>query len=165
MSLYRKFVFPILCAEATRLFGEQRSDVFSKASGRVLEVGVGLGASLPLYSHSVSEVIGLEYSDEMLHHTERELNRLRSEPTQPAIGQVGMADGTNWDEDLASLAALGEELAALIESLEDDDLARTIELPAELDCPDNGSLILACLDHEAHHRGMVQLLLRLRHLP
>lgn len=79
MSLYRKFVFPILCAEATRLFGEQRSEVFSQAAGRVLEVGVGLGASLPLYSHSVSEVIGLEYSDEMLHRTERELKRLQSE--------------------------------------------------------------------------------------
>lgn len=51
-----------------RLFGldSLRSSLVSRARGRVLEVGVGTGANLPLYLSGVSSVVGIDASAGML---------------------------------------------------------------------------------------------------
>lgn len=68
MSFYDKWIFPQLVdvamrnREATRY----RSLVVPKASGRVLEVGVGSGLNLPFYERSVDELYALDPSKELL---------------------------------------------------------------------------------------------------
>lgn len=48
-------------------FDALRRDLVGRASGRTLEVGVGTGLNLPLYSHDkVESVVGLDASGEML---------------------------------------------------------------------------------------------------
>ncbi|HIA03746.1 MAG TPA: class I SAM-dependent methyltransferase, partial [Myxococcales bacterium] len=65
MGFYDRFILPHLvnCACGGRAFARQRELVVPKASGRVIEIGLGSGLNLPLYSpQTVSEVVGLEPS-------------------------------------------------------------------------------------------------------
>ena len=68
MSFYDKWIFPRLVdiamrnREATRY----RSIIVPKASGRVLEIGVGSGLNLPFYGKSVEELYALDPSDELI---------------------------------------------------------------------------------------------------
>ena len=68
MSIYQRHVLPHLLHLAMRqkplLAFRQR--VIAAAEGRVLEIGIGSGLNLPLYGRSVSSVIGLEPSPELL---------------------------------------------------------------------------------------------------
>jgi len=78
---------------------------------------------------------------------------------QPGDGDVDL-----WDRYLSGLEDLGFEKSAFFRGLSDSDLDRKVTRPEHLGCPDAGSLILReNLDHEAQHRGMVQLLLKLRY--
>ena len=107
----------------------------------------------------------MSFADHLAHLVDCDrwlLNRLREEPTRPAIGQVGMADGTTWDDDLTALAVLGEERAELIARMSDDDIARPVDLPPQLDCADVGALVLrGILDHELNVRWSCSIQLRL----
>lgn len=49
-----------------RLLGHHRQWATEQASGRVLELAVGAGLNLPLYSPLVQHVLGIELSDQML---------------------------------------------------------------------------------------------------
>jgi ubiquinone/menaquinone biosynthesis C-methylase UbiE len=68
MSFYDKWIFPRLVdvamrnREATRY----RSVIVPKASGRVLEIGVGSGLNLPFYEESVERLYALDPSEELL---------------------------------------------------------------------------------------------------
>ncbi|PIE43459.1 MAG: SAM-dependent methyltransferase [Gammaproteobacteria bacterium] len=61
-AFYEKTIFPWVLKVADRAFRRQREEVLSRASGRVLEIGVGSGISLPFYSAGVSELVGIEPS-------------------------------------------------------------------------------------------------------
>jgi uncharacterized damage-inducible protein DinB len=108
----------------------------------------------------------LSLADHLAHLVECDrwlLELLRGGSLPPPTARAGGAAGRSWDLDLADLAALGEEKAAFFAGLCDKDLDRGVDAPPALECPDAGMLILrANLDHEIHHRGMVQLLFRLR---
>jgi len=68
MGLYRRFVLPRLinlamkdtAAEARRL------ELIPRATGAVLEVGIGSGLNLPFYSSAVTHVHGIDPSPELL---------------------------------------------------------------------------------------------------
>ncbi|PID42314.1 MAG: SAM-dependent methyltransferase [Proteobacteria bacterium] len=61
-QFYENKIFPWALKLADRAFRRQREEVLSRASGRVLEIGVGSGISLPFYSTAVSELVGIEPS-------------------------------------------------------------------------------------------------------
>jgi uncharacterized damage-inducible protein DinB len=76
----------------------------------------------------------------------------------------GEGDVKRWDDYLSELEKSGLEKAMFIRALSDGALDALVEKPEHLGRPDAGSLILrANLDHEVHHRGMIQLLLKLRY--
>lgn len=78
--------------------------------------------------------------------------------------QPGEGDPSRWDIYVSELEKLGVEKFSLLWGLSDTDLDRIVEKPENLGRPDVGSLVLReNLDHEIHHRGMIQLLLKLRY--
>ena len=65
MGFYDRYVMPrfINCACATKPIMKQREKVVPRASGTVLEIGIGTGLNLPYYDASkVKRVIGLDPS-------------------------------------------------------------------------------------------------------
>jgi len=68
MGLYRKFVLPHLIDLSMKNPGttQCRSEISPKATGRVLEIGVGSGRNFPFYSAGVSHVWGIVPSPELL---------------------------------------------------------------------------------------------------
>jgi ubiquinone/menaquinone biosynthesis C-methylase UbiE len=78
MKLYDRFVLPRLIDLAMRQqpILEYRRRLVPGATGRVLEIGVGSGLNLPLYPRTVSEVVGVDPSSELL-----DLARRRADET------------------------------------------------------------------------------------
>jgi ubiquinone/menaquinone biosynthesis C-methylase UbiE len=68
MSFYQRHVLPHLLHFAMRqnYLVPFRNRVIGAAEGRVLEVGIGSGLNFPLYGATVTSVIGLEPSPELL---------------------------------------------------------------------------------------------------
>jgi ubiquinone/menaquinone biosynthesis C-methylase UbiE len=68
MSLYQRHVLPCLLHLAMRQqqLVPLRKRVIGAAEGRVLEIGIGPGLNFPLYGPTVTSVIGLEPSPELL---------------------------------------------------------------------------------------------------
>lgn len=68
MSLYQRYVLPRLVHASMRQprFLPYRRRAVQAARGCVLEIGVGSGLNLPLYSQDVTHVIGLEPSATLL---------------------------------------------------------------------------------------------------
>lgn len=68
MGFYEDRVLPHLIHLAMReeMFLAYRRRVVSRAQGRVLEVGVGSGLNLPLYTDAVAHVVGLDPSPRLL---------------------------------------------------------------------------------------------------
>lgn len=60
MSFYSEHLFPPLLDWATRPFYRDRQRLIAQARGRVLELGAGSGANLPLYGPEAHEIHALE---------------------------------------------------------------------------------------------------------
>lgn len=73
MTFYRRHVLPCLLHLAMRqkLLLPFRRRVIGAAEGKVLEIGIGSGINLPLYSPPVRSVIGVEPSPELLRMARR----------------------------------------------------------------------------------------------
>ena len=69
MGFYHDHIVPHLVNLAMRnsRLSPYRERVISHAEGRVLEIGVGAGANLPLYSDRTSEVLGVEPHPRLLN--------------------------------------------------------------------------------------------------
>jgi ubiquinone/menaquinone biosynthesis C-methylase UbiE len=68
VGLYRKFVLPHLIDLSMKepALTQCRSEIIPRATGRVLEVGIGSGLNFPFYGAGVSYVWGLDPSAELL---------------------------------------------------------------------------------------------------
>ncbi len=75
MAFYSRHIFPHLLARASRHFDQERRDLLSRARGRVLELGVGGGASLGFYPPQVSDVVGIDISPVLLERAASEAER------------------------------------------------------------------------------------------
>ncbi len=73
MTLYDRWVLPKLIdlAMRQRTIARYRQGLVPQARGRVLEVGVGSGLNLALYADGVSEVIGIDPSEQLLEVAQR----------------------------------------------------------------------------------------------
>jgi len=102
LGFYRDRVFPLLCGWATGRFEKERDALLGVATGKVLEIGVGGGASFVHYASVADRVVGLEYSSAMLNKARSELQRLRAasrlrtsvELVQGSVTALGFADET-----------------------------------------------------------------------
>lgn len=66
MGWYEDHVFPHLLDWATRPLHRDRQQLLARASGRVLELGVGTGANLPMYTDAATEIHGIEPCEALL---------------------------------------------------------------------------------------------------
>lgn len=62
-GFYERRIFPWVLGIADRAFRQQRGEVLARATGRVLEIGIGTGTSLPFYTPAVTELVGIEPSE------------------------------------------------------------------------------------------------------
>src|ERR1700730_6940753 len=84
MGVYKRWILPRLLALAmrNRLLDDYRQQAIGAARGLVLEIGVGSGLNLPLYSWPVDRVCGIDLSPELL--------RLAYERTAGAVVPVSL---------------------------------------------------------------------------
>jgi len=76
-GVYARYLLPRLTdlTMSRKLLLPYRQRVIGDAAGRVLEIGIGSGLNLPLYSDAVEEVIGVDVSLKLLAMAERAAQR------------------------------------------------------------------------------------------
>ena len=96
MGLYRTLIVPHLVRLAMRKAAlvPYRRRLIARATGRVLEIGIGSGLNLPFYSSGVTHVVGLEPSPKLLGFAKRESS---STPGQPELLE-GSAEAIPLDD-------------------------------------------------------------------
>jgi ubiquinone/menaquinone biosynthesis C-methylase UbiE len=98
MGLYQQYILPKLIQLAMRRsdLAPYRSRVVPSAEGRVLEIGVGSGLNLPLYSASAERVIGLDPSPELLVMAREQMRHARVpiEFVEGSAEAIAMDDGS-----------------------------------------------------------------------
>lgn len=120
VSFYDRWILPPVLdlVMRQRQLTKYRREVLAKASGRVLEVGVGSGLNFPLYGKQVEIVIGIDPSARLLTiaHRRAAAASVRAELLQGSATAIPLADSTidtvvmTW-----TLCSIPDPLAALRE--------------------------------------------------
>jgi ubiquinone/menaquinone biosynthesis C-methylase UbiE len=76
VSFYSDRIYPHLLGLVSRHFEDERRRLLSHAHGRVLELGIGTGASLGFYPVDVTDLVGIDPFPGMLERTRERLRRL-----------------------------------------------------------------------------------------
>jgi ubiquinone/menaquinone biosynthesis C-methylase UbiE len=78
MGIYRRFVLPHILDFVMRNddLTAHRAELVSRATGSVLEIGIGSGLNLPFYSPAVTRLSGVDPSAELLAMTRSKLDRV-----------------------------------------------------------------------------------------
>lgn len=79
MSFYSEKIFPPILALVSPHFDDDRRRLLSRARGRVLEIGVGTGASLGFYGDAVDELVGIDPNEGVLDRARSRASRLAAE--------------------------------------------------------------------------------------
>ena len=68
MGLYQKFLLPRLIDAAMRNkeVAARRAELIPKASGAVLEIGIGSGLNLPFFPRTITRLAGVDPSAELI---------------------------------------------------------------------------------------------------
>jgi ubiquinone/menaquinone biosynthesis C-methylase UbiE len=76
MGFYQEHIVPHLVSLAmrNRELAPYRERILSQANGLVLEIGVGSGANLPLYTDRAAEILGLEPHPKLLKMASRKVS-------------------------------------------------------------------------------------------
>lgn len=120
MSFYDRWILPHILdlVMRQRQLTKYRREVLAKASGRVLEVGVGSGLNFPLYGKQVEIVFGIDPSPGLLAIAHRRATAagVHAELLQGSATAIPLADNTidtvvmTW-----TLCSIPDPLAALRE--------------------------------------------------
>lgn len=78
MGFYRRFILPRLIdfAMNNEATAARRSQLIPKATGSVLEIGIGSGLNLPFYSSTVTHLRGIDPSAELLSMARTKTDRV-----------------------------------------------------------------------------------------
>jgi ubiquinone/menaquinone biosynthesis C-methylase UbiE len=78
VGLYNRFVLPkiIDLTMQDKAVAARRSELIPKATGSVLEIGIGSGLNLPFYSTAVTRLRGIDPSAELLAMARKKIGRL-----------------------------------------------------------------------------------------
>lgn len=79
MGLYKNYVLPRLIdvSMKNKATAERRSQIVPRASGRVLDVGIGSGLNLPFYGPHVTKLWGIDPSPELLEMARQRLKDVK----------------------------------------------------------------------------------------
>jgi len=94
MSFYEDKLFPVLLDWATRPVYRDRQRLLAQASGRVLELGVGTGANFPFYSHTATEIHGIEPAGGLLSLARDSAQQERETHTHNLEGETDTLSNT-----------------------------------------------------------------------
>jgi ubiquinone/menaquinone biosynthesis C-methylase UbiE len=118
MGLYEQYIVPHLVnlAMRNRQLAPYRERVLSQAEGQVLEIGIGSGANLPLYTDRAHEVLGLEPHPKLLKMASGKTARVPSKMIEGSAESIPLDDHsidtvvTTW-----TLCTIPDPSAALVE--------------------------------------------------
>lgn len=79
MSFYADHIYPPLLHVVSHHFDDQRRDLMARATGRVLELGVGTGSNLAFYPPGVSDVVGIDPHGAVLDRAIRTVAELEAD--------------------------------------------------------------------------------------
>ena len=77
---YEKYILPKMldCCCSTKPISYQRNKIVPKASGTILEVGIGSGLNMPFYQKSeIKKIYGLDPSEELCDMAKKQLKILK----------------------------------------------------------------------------------------
>ncbi len=96
MGFYCERIVPHLLdlAMRNRLLGPYRQRILGLAEGRVLEIGVGSGMNLPLYTERASEVVGLEPQPKLLRMARRKPHAVPVELIEGSAQAIPLETGS-----------------------------------------------------------------------
>ncbi len=74
MGFYENHVLPAMMDVALAGLKENRRELISCASGRILEIGMGNGANLPYYTAGAAQVVGIDPCEAVVNKAKRKLS-------------------------------------------------------------------------------------------
>lgn len=126
MGFYADRVVPHLVNLAMRnsMLVPYRERVLAQAQGRVLEIGIGSGANLPLYTDRTTDVLGLEPHPKLLKMASRNAGHVPTELIEGSAETIPLEDSsvdtvvTTWT--LCSIPDVTKALAEMRRVLKPD---------------------------------------------
>jgi len=96
MGFYDQQILPWLLdfAMNTSRLAPYRERTIARAEGRVLEIGVGSGANLPLYTDRVTEVLGLDPHPKMLEMAEKKTPSVETRIVRGSAEAIPLDEGS-----------------------------------------------------------------------
>lgn len=96
MGLYNDRIVPHLVnlAMRNRQLAPYRERIMTQAKGRVLEIGVGSGLNLPLYTNRATEVLGLEPHPKLLTMASQKAGNVPSSLIEGSAESIPLGDAS-----------------------------------------------------------------------